>query len=187
MNLCVRMLNETFILVLKVRKTFAGPLYNLAFLYPESRYSLFRRYQAGTKDVWHVHGDSAKPSSMVLGYDQYAGSLQKIRNYVTEGVKIKALDYRLSSAVKNGVIEFERNRSVYSCPNRANRPSPVDDALAGACLPDRQMSHSSPAVAHPFGPECLLSGVRQAGPARIGFLPPVTKFPWPTPATLVKN
>ncbi|MDV9033027.1 hypothetical protein Q7C30_013055 [Pseudomonas sp. RAC1] len=51
---------------------------------------------------------------MVLGYDQYAGSLQKIRNYVTEGVKIKALDYRLSSAVKNGVIEFESNRRIYS-------------------------------------------------------------------------
>ncbi|MBS3187683.1 SIR2 family protein [Pseudomonas vlassakiae] len=97
-----------------IEETFAGPLYNPAFLYPESRYSLFRRYQAGTKDVWHVHGDSARPSSMVLGYDQYAGSLQKIRNYVTEGVKIKALDYRLSSAVKNGVIEFERNRSIYS-------------------------------------------------------------------------
>ncbi|MDH1100500.1 SIR2 family protein [Pseudomonas mosselii] len=97
-----------------IEETFAGPLYNPAFLYPESRYSLFRRYQAGTKDVWHVHGDSARPSSMVLGYDQYAGSLQKIRNYVTEGVKIKAFDYRLSSAVKNGVIEFERNRSVYS-------------------------------------------------------------------------
>ena len=97
-----------------IEETFAGSLYNPAFLYPESRYSLFRRYQAGPKDVWHVHGDSARPSSMVLGYDQYAGSLQKIRNYVTEGVKIKGLDYRLSSAVKNGVIEFEHNRSIYS-------------------------------------------------------------------------
>ena len=97
-----------------IEETFAGPLYNPAFLYPESRYSLFRRYQAGTKDVWHVHGDSARPSSMVLGYDQYAGSLQKIRNYATEGVKIKRLDYRLSSPVKNGMIEFESNRSIYS-------------------------------------------------------------------------
>lgn len=97
-----------------IEETFAGPLYSPAFLYPESRYSLFRRYQAGTKDVWHVHGDSARPSSMVLGYDQYAGSLQKIRNYVTEGVKIKKLDYRLSSPVKNGVLEFESNRSIYS-------------------------------------------------------------------------
>lgn len=51
---------------------------------------------------------------MVLGYDQYVSSLQKIRNYGTEGVKIKALDYRISSAVKNGVVEFERNRSIYS-------------------------------------------------------------------------
>ncbi|CRN06142.1 hypothetical protein PYEL_19340 [Pseudomonas sp. URMO17WK12:I11] len=97
-----------------IEEALAGPLYNPAFLYPESRYSLFRRYQAGSKDIWHIHGDSARPSSMVLGYDQYAGSLQKIRNYVNEGVKIKAHDYRLSSPVKNGVIEFESNRSIYS-------------------------------------------------------------------------
>ena len=97
-----------------IEEAFVGPLYNPAFLYPETRYSLFRRYQAGTKDVWHVHGDSARPSSMVLGYDQYAGSLQKIRNYVTEGVKIKTLGYRLSSPVKNGMIEFESSRRIYS-------------------------------------------------------------------------
>lgn len=51
---------------------------------------------------------------MVLGYDQYAGSLQKIRNYVTEGVKIKTLNHRLSFPVKNGVIEFENDRRFYS-------------------------------------------------------------------------
>ncbi|WP_258197864.1 SIR2 family protein [Pseudomonas capeferrum] len=60
-----------------IEEAFAGPLYNPSFLYPESRYSLFRRYQAATRDIWHIHGDSARPSSMVLGYDQYAGSLQK--------------------------------------------------------------------------------------------------------------
>ncbi|WP_144938119.1 SIR2 family protein [Pseudomonas alabamensis] len=97
-----------------IEEAFVGPLYRPAFLYPESRYSLFRRYQAGAKDVWHIHGDSARPSSMVLGYDQYAGSLQKIRNYVTAGVRIKTLDHPLSSPVKTGVVDFESNRSIYS-------------------------------------------------------------------------
>ncbi|MXS21492.1 SIR2 family protein [Pseudomonas oryzihabitans] len=97
-----------------IEEAFVGPLYNPSFLYPESRYSLFRRYQAGAKDIWHIHGDSARPSSMVLGYDQYAGSLQKIRNYVTEGVQIKTLNHRISSPVKNGMIEFETNRRFYS-------------------------------------------------------------------------
>ncbi|MGF7116483.1 hypothetical protein QF017_006008 [Pseudomonas laurylsulfatiphila] len=97
-----------------IEEAFVGPLYRPAFLYPESRYSLFRRYQAGTKQVWHVHGDAARPSSMVLGYDQYAGSLQKIRNYVTEGVELNKLGHRLSSPVKNGNLEFTTNRTVYS-------------------------------------------------------------------------
>ncbi|WP_248799033.1 SIR2 family protein [Pseudomonas sp. MWU13-2105] len=97
-----------------IEETFVGPLYGPAFLYPESRYSLFRRYLAGDKQVWHVHGDAARPSSMVLGYDQYAGSLQKIRNYVTEGVDIKKLGYRMSSPVKNGNLDFTTNASIYS-------------------------------------------------------------------------
>lgn len=97
-----------------IEEAFSGPLHQPAFLSPESRYSLFRRYKAGEREVWHIHGDSAKPSSMVLGYDQYAGSLQKIRNYVTEGVEIKKLGYRLSSPVKGGDLDFTVNKAVYS-------------------------------------------------------------------------
>ncbi|AOE70914.1 hypothetical protein A7317_29065 [Pseudomonas fluorescens] len=97
-----------------IEEAFTGPLHAPAFLSPESRYSLFRRYKAGEREVWHIHGDSDRPSSMVLGYDQYAGSLQKIRNYVTEGVEIKKLGYRLSSPVKNGDLDFTSNKSVYS-------------------------------------------------------------------------
>jgi len=97
-----------------IEEAFVGPLYSPAFIFPESRYSLFRRYQAGAKQVWHIHGDSDRPGSMVLGYDQYAGSLQKIRNYVTEGVDIKKLGYRLASPVKNGNLDFTSNREIYS-------------------------------------------------------------------------
>ncbi|MFD2640803.1 SIR2 family protein [Pseudomonas japonica] len=97
-----------------IEEAFTGPLHTPDFLSPESRYSLFRRYRAGEREVWHIHGDSARPNSMVLGYDQYAGSLQKIRNYVTEGVEIKKLGYRVSSPVRNGNLEFTSNRTVYS-------------------------------------------------------------------------
>ncbi|WP_449432064.1 SIR2 family protein [Pseudomonas putida] len=97
-----------------IEEAFVGPLYSPDFIFPESRYSLFRRYQAGSKQVWHVHGDSHRPGSMVLGYDQYAGSLQKIRNYVTEGVDIKKLGYRLSSPVKSGILDFTANRRPHS-------------------------------------------------------------------------
>lgn len=64
---------------------------NPAHLALETRYNLFRRYQVAGREIWHVHGDIRRPSSMVLGYDHYAGNLQKIRNYATGGVEIKKL------------------------------------------------------------------------------------------------
>lgn len=97
-----------------IEEALVGPLHSPAFLSPETRYSLFRRYKAGSKEVWHVHGDVARPSSMVLGFDQYAGSLQKIRNYVMTGIDVSTLPYRLSSAVKSGHPDFHLTRHVYS-------------------------------------------------------------------------
>lgn len=97
-----------------VEEALVGPLHSPAFLAPESRYSLFRRHQAGGKEVWHVHGDATRPASMVLGFDQYAGSLQKIRNYVTSGIDVSSLPHRLSSPVKNGILDFNVTRPVYS-------------------------------------------------------------------------
>lgn len=98
-----------------IEEVFAGPLHSPTFLAPESRYSLFRRHTAGTKDVWHVHGDVARPGSMVLGFDHYAGYLQKIRNYVTDSVEVKGHPHgRVGSPVKGGNLDFTENRSVYS-------------------------------------------------------------------------
>lgn len=98
-----------------IEEVFAGTLHSPTFLAPESRYSLFRRHTAGTKDVWHVHGDVAPPGSMVLGFDHYAGYLQKIRNYVTDSVEVKGQPHgRVGSPVKVGNLDFTENRSVYS-------------------------------------------------------------------------
>lgn len=97
-----------------IEEAFAGPMHLPAFLAPESRYSLFRRHQAMGRDIWHVHGDVARPSSMVLGFDHYAGTLQKIRNYVTEGIEVKKVAHRVSSPVKGGNLDFTLNSTVYS-------------------------------------------------------------------------
>lgn len=97
-----------------IQEAFVGPLHSPAFLAPESRYSLFRRHQAGEREVWHVHGDVGRPSSMVLGYDHYAGSLQKIRNYVMGDIEIRKLGRRVPSALRGGNLDFTANRQVYS-------------------------------------------------------------------------
>lgn len=52
---------------------------------------------------------------MVLGFDHYAGYLQKIRNYVTDSVEVKGHPHgRVGSPVKSGNLEFTDNRSIYS-------------------------------------------------------------------------
>lgn len=97
-----------------IEEALAGPLYQSTCLAPESRYSLFRRHTAAGIDIWHVHGDVSRPSSMVLGFDHYAGALQKIRNYVTDGIEVKKEPHKVSSPVKNGMLDFTTYRTIYS-------------------------------------------------------------------------
>lgn len=51
------------------------------------KYSLLRRRRLDeNKIIWHIHGEAAAPSTILLGYEQYAGYLQNIRNYVVKGI-----------------------------------------------------------------------------------------------------
>ena len=98
-----------------IEEALAGPMHFPSFLAPESRYSLFRRHIADKKEIWHIHGDVGRPGSMLLGFDHYAGNLQKIRNYVTDSVEVKGAPWgRVGSPVKGGNLEFTENRTIYS-------------------------------------------------------------------------
>lgn len=48
----------------------------------ESHHSLFRFHETDRKKIWHIHGDINYPASINLGYEQYSGYLQQMRNYV---------------------------------------------------------------------------------------------------------
>jgi hypothetical protein len=61
-------------------------------LVPETRYSLFRHVQASDgRTLWYIHGDCRRPTSILLGYEQYSGFLQQMRLYVTAGVHYQKL------------------------------------------------------------------------------------------------
>jgi len=49
----------------------------------ENRYSVFRRTKINSSYIWHIHGEVDKPSSIMLGNEQYGGHFQKIRTYLT--------------------------------------------------------------------------------------------------------
>lgn len=48
----------------------------------QTTYSLFRHTENNNKKVWHIHGDANVSSSIMLGYEQYSGYLQTLREYV---------------------------------------------------------------------------------------------------------
>lgn len=73
----------------------------------ETRYSLFRRKCADRVSIWHIHGEQSKPNSIALGFDHYSGHVQKIRDYVFQGLeytneKVKSLMKRLKKKEKQG-------------------------------------------------------------------------------------
>ncbi|MGB3464352.1 MAG: SIR2 family protein, partial [Cyclobacteriaceae bacterium] len=51
----------------------------------ETKYNIYRHSQVGKVKFWHIHGDMYRPSSILLGYEQYSGQLQVMRNYVVSG------------------------------------------------------------------------------------------------------
>lgn len=91
-----------------VEDALAGTLRERPNVLPESRYSLFRRVNVGARSIWHIHGDADRPFSILLGYDHYAGYLQKIRNYLTDGVPTDTRIGHLRSPLRSGLHDFEQ-------------------------------------------------------------------------------
>ena len=56
----------------------------------ERLYSRYRTQSAGGKTVTHIHGECAYPESICLGFEQYAGTLEKIRSMLTTSTEVKA-------------------------------------------------------------------------------------------------
>lgn len=84
-------------------------------LHSESRYSLFRCREAASKRVWHIHGEIAKPGTIMLGHDHYVGYLHKARNYLTtDGARSRAGQYDYRSPVLHRRYNFEEDAAGYS-------------------------------------------------------------------------
>lgn len=53
----------------------------------ESSYNMFRFHKTEKHKIWHIHGSQTVPNTITLGYEQYSGFLQQMRNYVATGTK----------------------------------------------------------------------------------------------------
>jgi hypothetical protein len=88
-----------------------GPDAKSANLRPETKFSVFRRRIHGPSSFWMMHGEVQKPDTIMLGYEHYAGAVQKLRNYLYSG-KNGPLPY--SSPFMKGEEYFESLGSTYS-------------------------------------------------------------------------
>ncbi len=81
----------------------------------ETRYSLFRKKTYNNKNVWHIHGEIDKPKTIALGYEQYAGLLQRTRSHLTDGNTYKGFNHAVKSIFTfKKVYDFENSNDVFS-------------------------------------------------------------------------
>lgn len=71
----------------------------------ESKYNAFRRTKTGDTYIWHIHGEVEEPESIMLGYEQYGGYLQKIRKYLLPSQKLRKLN------IANQKKKFDRKQT----------------------------------------------------------------------------
>ena len=79
----------------------------------ETKYSLFRRKTFNGTSIWHIHGEIDRPKTIMLGFDHYAGCLQKMRKHLVgeleanEEQAIAALAGRLSQVKQEDLTWIE--------------------------------------------------------------------------------
>lgn len=68
-----------------------------------TKYPLLRKRRLGDKIIWHIHGECEALSTIILGYEQYAGYIQNIRNYVVKGTRYSGVSLPpLTKKLKEG-------------------------------------------------------------------------------------
>lgn len=81
----------------------------------ENTFSLFR-YFATQKDrrLWYINGAAHTPTSLTLGYKQYARYQAQIKNYLTSGVEFSKGKTRSQLFQKDPVFDFDKTGEPYS-------------------------------------------------------------------------
>ena len=79
----------------------------------EKKYSIRRKYvidnpSGGRQQYWPIHGTIDSPSSIMLGFDHYCGSLVKIESFVKgnddyHGVRLESINKRLKNGITNPI------------------------------------------------------------------------------------
>ena len=66
---------------------------------PQEQFGIFKYFDINGKQIWHIHGEAAKPKSMVLGHYYYGKLLSEIQNRVPQFIR----SYKAALAKGNNV------------------------------------------------------------------------------------
>jgi len=82
----------------------------------ENTFSLFREYTSiKGKKVWYIHGNTVKPTTLLLGYRQYARYQSQIRDYLLYGLEFKGKKIPQSPLYqKIPNFNFDKNTEIFS-------------------------------------------------------------------------
>lgn len=81
----------------------------------ENTFSIFRGFKGDKREIWFINGSSDTPTSLALGYMQYARHQTQIKNYLTGGVsysKIKIPNSPLYRGIPQ--FDFDKKKEPYS-------------------------------------------------------------------------
>lgn len=74
-----------------------------------TKYNLFSHNILQDVNVWHMHGEVNNPQSMVLGYDHYAGTIERMRSYLKRDYNGLKSPFR-----RKGITDFDSKSDYYS-------------------------------------------------------------------------
>jgi hypothetical protein len=84
----------------------------------ERKYSIFRHHRFNGTNIWHIHGECHAPQTITLGFEQYGGTIQQIRNYVTTGPVYRSKKISkipLIKRLRSGDIQFSSWIDLFFC------------------------------------------------------------------------
>lgn len=81
----------------------------------ENTFSIFRGRKIRNKSIWAIHGSSYDPTSITLGYRQYARYQANIHKYLMSGVRYSNVSTLNSPLYRNRpIFDFEKHEPHYS-------------------------------------------------------------------------
>ena len=66
---------------------------------PQEQFGIYKYFDVAGNNIWHIHGEAAKPDSMVLGHYYYGKLLGEIQNRVPQFIR----SYKAAQTKENDI------------------------------------------------------------------------------------